>query len=79
MASSLDRPLQRTRLASADLRAAWEEHAAEFIAWARKPDFDSYWRFIAISSSTSCRRRAPSRGLEVDGGSAFRSSSTSAP
>ena len=33
------------RLASANLRAAWEEHAAEFIAWAREPGFDSYWRF----------------------------------
>lgn len=40
-----DRPLTRTRLASADLRAAWEEHAAEFIAWARKPGHDSYWLF----------------------------------
>jgi SAM-dependent methyltransferase len=37
--------MRRTRLASADLRAAWEEHAAEFIAWARKPDHDSYWQF----------------------------------
>jgi SAM-dependent methyltransferase len=40
-----DRPMRRTRLASADLRAAWEEHAAKFIAWARKPGHDSYWRF----------------------------------
>jgi SAM-dependent methyltransferase len=32
-------------MASADLRAAWEEHAAEFIAWARKPGHDSYWQF----------------------------------
>jgi SAM-dependent methyltransferase len=40
-----DRPLQRTRLESADLAAAWEEHAAEFIAWARKPEHDSYWLF----------------------------------
>lgn len=30
---------------SADLRAAWEEHAADFIAWARKPRHDSYWLF----------------------------------
>jgi hypothetical protein len=30
---------------SADLAAAWEQHAPEFIAWARKPDHDSYWRF----------------------------------
>ncbi|MBM2821495.1 MAG: class SAM-dependent methyltransferase [Thermoleophilia bacterium] len=30
---------------SANLGAAWEAHAAEFIAWARKPDHDSYWRF----------------------------------
>ena len=40
-----DRPLERTRLASADLRTAWEEHAAEFIAWARKPEHDSYWLY----------------------------------
>jgi len=45
MSKPLDRPLQRTRLASADLAAAWEEHAAEFISWAREPGFDSYWRF----------------------------------
>ena len=37
--------MQRRRLEDADLRASWEEHANEFIAWARKPDFDSYWRF----------------------------------
>lgn len=37
--------MRRTRLSSADLRAAWEEHAAEFVAWARKPDHDSYWQF----------------------------------
>lgn len=29
----------------ANLRAAWEAHAAEFIAWARKPGHDSYGRF----------------------------------
>lgn len=40
-----DRPLQRTHLESADLGAAWEEHAAEFIAWARKPEHDSYWQY----------------------------------
>jgi SAM-dependent methyltransferase len=40
-----DRPLERTRLASVDLGAAWEEHAADFIAWARKPGHDSYWLF----------------------------------
>src|SRR5205823_10308106 len=40
-----DRPMKRTRLGSADLRSAWEEHASDFVAWARKPGFDSYWRF----------------------------------
>jgi SAM-dependent methyltransferase len=45
MSKPPDRPLQRTRLDSADLGAAWEEHAAEFIAWARKPCHDSYWLF----------------------------------
>jgi ubiquinone/menaquinone biosynthesis C-methylase UbiE len=29
----------------ADLRAAWEHHAAEFVAWARAPDHDSYPQF----------------------------------
>jgi hypothetical protein len=38
MSKPPDRPLQRTRLESADLAAAWEEHAAEFIAWAREPE-----------------------------------------
>jgi SAM-dependent methyltransferase len=41
--SPADHPLIRTRLASADLRDAWERHAAEFVAWARKSDHDSYW------------------------------------
>jgi len=27
------------------LREAWEEHAAEFVEWARVPGHDSYWRF----------------------------------
>jgi SAM-dependent methyltransferase len=27
------------------LREAWEEHAAEWVAWAGKPHLDSYWRF----------------------------------
>ena len=27
------------------LRDAWEEHAEAFIAWAREPGHDSYWRF----------------------------------
>ncbi len=37
--------MQRTRLPSADLRAAWEQSASDFIAWARKPGHDSYWNF----------------------------------
>jgi SAM-dependent methyltransferase len=45
MSHTPDRPLERTRLVSADLAAAWEEHAAEFIAWARKPGHDSYWQY----------------------------------
>ena len=40
-----DRRPVRTRLRQADLRAAWEEHAAEFIAWARQPRHDSYAQF----------------------------------
>jgi ubiquinone/menaquinone biosynthesis C-methylase UbiE len=27
------------------LRTAWETHAADWIAWARAPGHDSYWRF----------------------------------
>ena len=45
MSQPPDRPLQRTRIASADLRTAWDEQAANWIAWARTPDHDSYWRF----------------------------------
>ncbi len=40
-----DRPLIRSRLEETDLRAAWEHHAAEFVAWARTPDHDSYPQF----------------------------------
>lgn len=32
-----DHRLIRTRLEGADLRAAWEHHAAELVAWARTP------------------------------------------
>ncbi|MEX2210404.1 MAG: class I SAM-dependent methyltransferase [Gaiellaceae bacterium] len=40
-----DRPLERTRLAAADLRAAWARNAAAWLAWAREPGHDSYWLF----------------------------------
>ena len=40
-----DRPTARRRLSSADLGAAWQERADAFIAWAREPGHDSYWRF----------------------------------
>jgi SAM-dependent methyltransferase len=36
---------RRTRLSAADLAAAWEQHAADWIAWAREPGHDSYWQF----------------------------------
>jgi SAM-dependent methyltransferase len=39
-----DRPLQRTRVDEVNLEHAWQTHAAAFIAWARKPLHDSYWR-----------------------------------
>ena len=45
MTQPADRPMYRTRLDEVNLRAAWEENAAGFIAWAREPDHDSYWRF----------------------------------
>jgi SAM-dependent methyltransferase len=37
--------MNRTRLAATDLRAAWETHADRWIAWAREPEHDTYWRF----------------------------------
>ena len=37
--------MERRRGGSADTRAAWEEHAADWIKWAREPGLDSYWRF----------------------------------
>src|SRR5205809_3093463 len=27
------------------LRDAWEQHAPDWVRWAREPDHDSYWRF----------------------------------
>ena len=30
---------------SGDVTAAWEDHAAEWLDWARTPGFDSYWQF----------------------------------
>lgn len=32
-------------MARQELRQAWERHAPEWIAWARRPGHDSYWRF----------------------------------
>jgi SAM-dependent methyltransferase len=40
-----ERPVSRTRLDHADLRASWEENAQAFIDWARAPGHDSYWQF----------------------------------
>jgi SAM-dependent methyltransferase len=40
-----DRPLKRTRSGRIDLGRAWEKNARDSIAWARKPDHDSYWHF----------------------------------
>jgi SAM-dependent methyltransferase len=42
---SSDRPLVRKRLSAADLAEAWEEHAEEWVAWARAAGHDSYQRF----------------------------------
>jgi len=38
-------PSRRQRLEAADLRAAWDDQAAAFVAWAREPNHDSYWLF----------------------------------
>ncbi|MBD0338024.1 MAG: class I SAM-dependent methyltransferase [Thermoleophilia bacterium] len=45
MSEPQDRPLERTRLESADLGAAWERNAESWLAWARTPGHDSYWLF----------------------------------
>src|SRR3954454_18992837 len=45
MTQPRDRPMTRTRLESVDLAAAWDEQAPNFVAWARRPDHDSYWHF----------------------------------
>ncbi|HET8893551.1 MAG TPA: class I SAM-dependent methyltransferase [Gaiellaceae bacterium] len=37
--------MERRRGGAPDTRAAWEEHAAAWIRWAREPRHDSYWRF----------------------------------
>ncbi|MFL5935429.1 MAG: class I SAM-dependent methyltransferase [Gaiellaceae bacterium] len=37
--------MTRTRLESVDLAAAWDEQARNFVAWARRPEHDSYWHF----------------------------------
>jgi SAM-dependent methyltransferase len=40
-----DGPLSRKRRDAADLGASWKRHAERWVAWARKPGHDSYWRF----------------------------------
>ena len=40
-----DKLQRRTRLASADLRAAWVDHAGKWVEWARAPGHDSYSMF----------------------------------
>jgi len=45
MTQPTDRPRRRTYLESVDLRQAWDENAGAFVAWAREPGHDSYWRF----------------------------------
>src|SRR4051794_22221371 len=40
-----DRPIVRRRLDRADLRSAWDQQSERWIAWAREPHHDSYWRF----------------------------------
>jgi SAM-dependent methyltransferase len=37
--------VNRTRHDRHDLPTAWESHAGQWIAWAREPGHDSYWRF----------------------------------
>src|SRR5436309_3495048 len=44
MTKPTDRPTTRKRLESVDLEAAWEKHAPDFIAFARKAD-DHFWRY----------------------------------
>jgi SAM-dependent methyltransferase len=50
MAEPGDRPTTRTRLESADLAAAWEQNASDFIAFARESDehFRTYHRDLFL-------------------------------
>jgi SAM-dependent methyltransferase len=50
---------------TAQLRAAWEEQAPAWAAWARRPGFDSYWRF---HRDAFLGLLPPPRGLTVDVG-----------
>jgi SAM-dependent methyltransferase len=45
MAEPVDRPMIRSRLSRTDMGTAWEENAGNWVAWARMPGHDSYWRF----------------------------------
>ena len=45
MTTPSDRPVGRVRLEFVNLHGAWEKHAEAFIAWAQKPNHDSYWRY----------------------------------
>jgi SAM-dependent methyltransferase len=45
IAGDQDRRDVAARLDQADLRRAWEHNAPTWLAWAREPGHDSYWRF----------------------------------
>ena len=45
MSETPDRFSTRRIDGEVDLRTAWEAHAGQWIAWAREPGHDSYWRF----------------------------------
>jgi SAM-dependent methyltransferase len=40
-----DRPVSRSRYGARNLRDSWEQHAAAWVEWARRPEHDSYWKF----------------------------------
>lgn len=42
---SNDDSLFQRRLEAGEISAVWDDQAADWIAWARAPDHDSYWRF----------------------------------
>ena len=54
---------------------SWETEARNWIAWARKPGFDSYWRFHREELEASTTRSRPTGGRFVTPALSSKSSS----